>query len=72
MTGQGRGPGHRPVDERTKYRPKLALGNEFIEEFEGTGKDRDIIRWSQLTAMSGVQAEMPQRLNECFERWLNP
>ena len=54
------------------YHPKLTLLNEFIEVFQGAGKDRDFIRWSQLTDSRGVPAGMRQRLAECFERWLSP
>ena len=57
---------------REKYREKLGLVNEFIDEFEGTGRNQDITRWSQSADIKDIKAEMLQRLDEHFERWLNP
>ena len=55
-----------------KHKDKLALVNEFIGEFEGSGKERDITRWSRFTDIKDIQAEMLKRLDEHFENWLNP
>ena len=57
---------------REKYEDDLALVEEFIQEIEGTGKNRDIVRWSQFTDASQNQAEMLRRLDGYFEKWLNP
>jgi hypothetical protein len=37
---------------REKYRDRGALVEEFIVEFEGTGKDSDLTRWSSLSVPS--------------------
>ena len=57
---------------RERHLDKLVLVEEFIHEFEGSGKERDITRWSQFTDIRGIQAEMLKRLDEHFEKWLNP
>jgi hypothetical protein len=57
---------------RDKQKDKLSLVNEFIAEFEGTGKSQDILRWSLFTDAKQDNTEMLQRLDEHFERWLNP
>jgi hypothetical protein len=49
-----------------------ALVEEFIVEFEGTGKDSDLTRWSSLTDIRGIEKEMLSRLDTFFETWLNP
>lgn len=54
---------------RAKQHP---LVNEFIVEFEGTGKNHDITRWSQFTDMRDIQAETLERLDRHFDQWLNP
>lgn len=53
---------------------KVALVNEFITEIEGTDGtgEGDITRWSQFTDVKRSQAEMLQRVDEAFARWLNP
>ena len=56
---------------RERY-DKPGLVNEFIEEFEGDGIERDIIRWSQFTDQRQNDTEMLERLDACFEKWLNP
>ena len=33
---------------RDKYRDKLALVDEFIAEFEGTGKNQDRTKWDSV------------------------
>ena len=45
---------------------------EFILEFEGTGKNYDITKWSQFTDLKGIEEEMLKRLDEYFDKWLNP
>ena len=57
---------------RQKNPSKLGLVEEFITEFEGTGKNHDITRWSQFADMKDVKAEMLKRLDVAFEKWLNP
>ena len=51
---------------------KLVLVEEFIHEIESSGKERDITKWGQFTDASHIQAEMLKRLDEHFEKWLNP
>ena len=48
---------------------KLALVEEFIHEFEGTGKNLDVTKWSVFTDNT---EEMHKRLDEQFGKWLNP
>lgn len=55
-----------------KHRDKLVLVEEFIHEFEGLGKERDITKWGQFTDASQNQEEMLKRLDEHFDQWLNP
>ena len=50
----------------------LGLVEEFIHEFEGAGKHQDVTKWSQFTDIKGIEAEMLKRLDEHFEKWLNP
>ncbi len=57
---------------RHKHADKLVLVEEFIYEFEGSGKERDITKWGQFTDASHVQEEMLKRLDEHFDKWLNP
>ena len=57
---------------RDTHKDCLALVEEFIGEFEGTGKNHDLTRWSQFTDIKGIQDEMLQRLDAHFEQWLNP
>ena len=57
---------------REQHKDRLTLVAEFIHEFEGTGKNQDILRWSQFTDIKGIQEEMLTRLDQHFEKWLNP
>jgi len=57
---------------REQSTDRLALVEEFIQEIEGTGKDHDIMRWSQFTDIKGIEEEMLTRLDQHFEKWLNP
>ncbi|MEI8340508.1 MAG: hypothetical protein WCH43_03100 [Verrucomicrobiota bacterium] len=57
---------------RDTHKECLALVEEFIHEFEGTGKSHDITRWSQFTDIKGIQDEMLERLDVHFDQWLNP
>ena len=50
----------------------LALVEEFIVEFEGTGKSYDLTRWTQFADIKGIQSEMLGRLDQYFDHWLNP
>jgi hypothetical protein len=45
---------------------------EFISEFEGVGKNADLIRWGPFTDVRGIDKEMIQRLDTHFQKWLNP
>lgn len=45
---------------------------EFVVEFEGTGKNHDVKRWSQFADIKRSDEEMLKRLDEHFEKWLNP
>jgi hypothetical protein len=55
---------------REKYRAQRSLVEEFIAELEG--KDRDHTRWSQQFAdQRQVDAEMLERVDSAFEKWLN-
>jgi hypothetical protein len=51
---------------------KLVLVEEFIHECEGSGKERAIARWSQFADIKDVKEDMLKRLDEHFERWVNP
>ena len=55
-----------------KYKDRPALVEEFIQEIEGTGKDQNITHWGLLTDESHDNEEMLKRLDEAFEKWLNP
>jgi inorganic triphosphatase YgiF len=57
---------------RDQYKDQLALVEEFIHEFEGTGKNHDATRWSQFTDIKGITEEMLDRLDRHFDNWLNP
>ena len=57
---------------RDRHKNCLALVEEFIHEFEGTGKSNDPTRWSQFADIKGIQEEMLNRLDEHFNKWLNP
>ena len=48
---------------------KLALVEEFIHEFEGTGKNSDVTRWSEF---SDGKEEMIKQVDGRFAKWLNP
>ena len=53
---------------RDKHSDKLTL----VEEFEGTGKNHDVTRWSLFTDIKGIDEEMMARLDMHFDKWLNP
>ena len=57
---------------RDNNQSNLGLVEEFIHEFEGTGKNHDNTRWSQFTDIKGINVEMLKRLDEHFNKWLNP
>lgn len=56
---------------REQYPDKLSLVEEFISEFEGTGRNEDITKWSRFNDESWIELEMLNRLEEHFEKWLN-
>jgi hypothetical protein len=39
---------------------------------KGTEKGQDVTRWSQFTDIKDIKEEMLKRLDEHFEKWLNP
>jgi hypothetical protein len=57
---------------REKYKDHLALVEEFIQEIEGTGKQQNTASWGQFTDITGIDEEMLKRVDEAFEKWLNP
>ena len=57
---------------REKYRDRLELVEEFIVEIEGAAKNWDVTRWGQFTDIKDIKKEMLKRLEEHFEKWLNP
>ena len=57
---------------REQHKECLALVEEFIQEVEGTGNTHDVTKWSQFTDIKGIKDEMLKRLDEHFEKWLNP
>lgn len=57
---------------REQHRDKLGLVNEFIAEFEGLGKERDITRWGQFSDSKDIKGETLERLDAHFDKWLNP
>lgn len=57
---------------RETHADQLGLVNEFIAEFEGTGKNHDITRWSKFTDIKDIKEEMLARLDIEFEKWMNP
>ncbi len=57
---------------RDKYRERAGLVEEFLREFEGTGKAQNPLRWGEFRDSKDDQAEMLGRLDEYFEKWLNP
>ena len=57
---------------REKHKHQLALVEEFIVEIEGTGKNHDVAKWLRFSDASWKNDEMLKRLDQEFERWLNP
>ncbi len=57
---------------RETYKDQLGLVEEFITEFEGTGKNHDLTRWGRFSDIKGIKDEMIERLDEFFDKWLNP
>jgi hypothetical protein len=57
---------------REKYQDELGLVEEFIVEFEGARKNRDVTRWGLFTDVKDIKEEMLKRLEAHFEKWLNP
>jgi hypothetical protein len=56
--------------ERNPDKPELV--EEFVHEFEGTGSERDINRWSQQFAdQRQIDDEILERVDAAFEKWLN-
>ena len=48
------------------------LVEEFIAEIEGTGKNHDIGAWIRFSDASWKSETMLKRLDQEFEKWLNP
>jgi hypothetical protein len=57
---------------REHYPEQLALVEEFIIEIEGAGKSHDPTRWNQFTDAKRSTAELLQRVDAAFAKWLNP
>jgi hypothetical protein len=57
---------------REKYRDQAALVEEYIAETEGGGENVDLTRWGKFSDIRGIRDEMLKRLDEHFEKWLNP
>jgi hypothetical protein len=55
---------------REKHAGQGALVEEFIEEIEG--RESDHTRWSQFADAKRSRAEMMERVDQHFEKWLNP
>jgi hypothetical protein len=57
---------------RDNYKDQLGLVEEFIAEIEGTGKNYDVGKWGQFADASWKNDVMLMRLDEAFDKWLNP
>jgi len=57
---------------RQKHVDQRVLVEEYILEIEGSGKDGDVTKWGQFTDASRIQDVMLRRLDDDFEKWLNP
>ena len=57
---------------RERYIEQLALVEEYIAEVEGSGKSHDPTRWSQFTDAKRSTADMLERVDAAFEKWLSP
>lgn len=57
---------------REKHKGSLALVEEYIAEIEGTGKAHDVTQWGHFSDTKADKEEMLTRLDEHFEKWLNP
>lgn len=55
---------------RQTHRDQLELVNEFIAETEGP--ERDATQWSKMTDLKRSESAMLERVEESFQRWLNP
>jgi hypothetical protein len=51
---------------------KAVLVEEFIGEIEGSGKKYDAAAWAQFADASWKNEAMLKRVDEAFEKWLNP
>ena len=57
---------------RQKHMDKLVLVEEFVHEFEGSGKERDLTKWGQFADASHNPSAMLERLDDYFAKWLDP
>ena len=56
---------------RHNHSAQGTLVEEFIAEIEGRERDKD--QWSkQFSNERWIEAEMLQRVDEAFQKWLNP
>jgi len=55
---------------RQAHPNQRALVEEFIVEIEGPGSDA--ARWSQFTDLKRSEEEMLERVEQSFQKWLNP
>lgn len=57
---------------REQHRDQLVLVEEFIIEIEGTEEAQDLASWNQFADVKRSTAEMIQRLDAAFAKWLEP
>ena len=57
---------------REQFAGEGALVEEFIAEFEGSGKNADPNAWAKFTDAKRDNAEMLRRVDAAFEAWMNP
>jgi hypothetical protein len=57
---------------REKYGENGVLVEEFIVEIEGSGKTYDATSWGRFSDASWKHDAMLKRVDEAFEKWLNP
>jgi primosomal replication protein N len=57
---------------REQFSGEGVLVEEFIAEFEGTGKNADLNAWAKFTDAKRDNTEMLRRVDAAFETWMNP
>ena len=56
---------------RQTHAAEAALVEEYIAEMEGAAEDGDHTAWAQFTDTKRSDAEMLERLDTAFRKWLN-